>query len=125
GLSSSSGEKATLHNKRSNRYKESGGWMLVHRYSASVLQDQEYDISIYLVEKSLRNNQQKIKEINFVSYAVGDMWSGSPFSITSQENGFELKLSAYGPFLCIANVHFKDGSNCTLERFIDFEMANS
>lgn len=124
-LASPAGRGASLHQERTERYQESGGWMLVHRYRSSDAPDQEYDISVYLIEKKSKKQEGKQREVEFVSYAVGEMWRGSPFTVTDPKNGFELKLSAFGPFLCIAEVHFRDGSKCRLERFIDFEMANS
>lgn len=119
-------EHSSLHQERARRYQESAGWMLVHRYRASDIQDQDYDISVYLVEKKWKdkNDAWTSKEVECVRYAVGEMWPGSPFIVVDPENGFELKLSAYGPFLCIAEIHFKDGCSCRLERFIDFEMAS-
>ena len=122
-LASPAGEGSSLHQQRAQRYEESGAWMLVHRYRASDAPDQEYDISVYLVEKKSLKQVFNSKEVKYVRYAVGEFWPGSPFTVGDPENGFELKLSAYGPFLCIAEVHFKDGSVCRLERFIDFEMA--
>lgn len=125
-LASPAGQGSSLHEERAKRYEESAGWMLVHRYRASDAPDQKYDISVYLVEKERKNRREAYdrKEIEYVRYAVGEMWLGSPFTVADPENGFELKLSAYGPFLCIAEVHFTDGSTCRLERFVDFEMAN-
>jgi 3',5'-cyclic AMP phosphodiesterase CpdA len=126
-LASPVGHGSPLHRERAMRYEESAGWMLVHRYRASDAPDQEYDISVYLIEKKWKNRRKAYdkKEIDYVRYAVGEMWFGSPFTVSDPENGFELKLSAYGPFLCIAEVHFTDGSICRLERFIDFEMADA
>ncbi len=123
-LSSARGEGALLHTMRAARYEESGGWMLVHRYRASNAPDQEYDISLYVIEKKRKTEEFAKKTVVFVRYAVGDMWRGSPYTVDDPQNGFELRLSAYGPFLCIAEVHFSDKSTCHLERFIDFEMAN-
>jgi hypothetical protein len=75
------------------------------------------------MRKATKRAEDVVKAVECVRYAVGEMWPGSPFTVTDQRNGFELRLSAYGPFLCMAEVHFKDGSACLLERFIDFEMA--
>jgi len=122
-LASPAGEGSSLHQQRAKRYEESAGWMLVHRYRASDAPDQEYDVSVYLVEKKSEMEVFSRKEVEYVRYAVGQFWSGSPFTVADPENGFELKLSAYGPFLCIAEVSFMDGSKCRLERYIDFEMA--
>lgn len=126
-LASLEGEGSSLHQERAKRYEESGGWMLVHRYRASDAPEQEYDISVYLVEKTWKTKSPTYtpKQIDYVRYAVGEMWFGSPFTVTDADNGFELDLSAYGPFLCIAEVYFKDGGTCRLERFIDFEMATN
>jgi|GEM_PF-4063505 len=127
-LASPIGTGESMHQDRSKRYQESGGWMIVHRYRSSNEPDQNYDISIYLIKKKFKKENKmleiKHKEVEFVIYAVGELWSGSPFKVTNPKNGFELKLSAYGPFLCVAEVHFQDNSTCRLERFIDFEMVN-
>lgn len=124
GLASPVGMESSLHEERKKRYETSGGWMLVHRYRESQTPDQEYDISVYLILKKSNQEPGLEKKIEFVRYAVGEMWRGSPFTVTDPRNGFELRLSAYGPFICIAEVHFADGSTCQLERFIDFEMAD-
>jgi hypothetical protein len=34
-----------------------------------------------------------------------------------------VRLSAYGPFLCICRVTFDDGERVVLYRYIDFEMG--
>ena len=36
-------------------------------------------------------------------------------------DGFAVRLSAYGPTLCVARVRFHDGTEATLTRYLDFE----
>jgi len=107
---------------RGARYAASDGWMLVHRYRRSRDPDQLFDISIYLTTHKKAVGSRK--EVRAVKYDVGQMWPGSPFRIVDPKNGFELRLSAYGPFLCLASVEFEDGTSCSLERYVDFEMSD-
>lgn len=121
--SSTSREMTTSsHNERIKKYQVTDGWMLVHRYRKSQSSIQDYDISIYLKQHSTQKH--KTRKISFVLYSVGEMWPGSPFKIADPKNGFELRLSAYGSFICIAEIQFSDSSSCKIERYIDFEMSD-
>jgi len=107
--------------ERAAAYAASDGWMLVHRYRRSPEPEQLFDISIYLAPHKKRGER---KQVQAVTYDVGRLWPGSPFRIEDPGNGFELRLSAYGPFLCLASVEFQDGSTCALQRYVDFEMSD-
>ena len=108
--------------KRAARYAASDGWMLVHRYRRSREPDQLFDISVYLTAHKKADGGRK--EVRTVTYDVGQLWPGSPFLVEDPKNGFELRLSAYEPFLCLASIEFKDGTGCSLERYVDFEMSD-
>ncbi len=119
--------KARLHDQRVDRYRSTEGWMLVHRSRKSASPEQKADISIYIVQHKQDDKQGNLpanRKIRQVLYAVGPKWPGSPFISQNAENGFELRLSAYNPFLCVALIEFNDGSVQQLERYIDFEMTD-
>jgi 3',5'-cyclic AMP phosphodiesterase CpdA len=81
--------------ERGARYAASDGWMLVHRYRRSREPNQLFDISVHLTaHKKAESGRKKVRA---VTYDVGQMWPGSPFLIEDPKNGFELRLSAYGP----------------------------
>jgi hypothetical protein len=111
-----------LNDERRQRYEGSDGWMIVHRYRPSDMPDQTYDISISMYRHP--SNVRRSKSLVAVRYAVGDKWAGSPFIVEDSTSNFELRLSAYGSFLCIAELRFDDGSSAILDRYIDFEMSD-
>ena len=104
--------------------------MLTHRIRPSKKEGQEFDISIFLIRKPSKIIQSaKFKDVEYVEYYLGKYFGGKPrgakFIVKNPSNGFAMTTSAYGPPLCIAKIHFRDGNIAETYRFLDFEMQGA
>jgi hypothetical protein len=62
--------------------------------------------------------------VHRVEYYFGEYWHNRVFVASDRSTGFLVSTSAYGPFVCTAEVHFTDGAVAMLSRYIDFEMGH-
>jgi hypothetical protein len=95
--------------------------MLVHRVVVSNKPDQLYDILIYLTPHPPSN--ATLVGVTKVEYYFGKSWGQSIFTSVDRARGFAISTSAYGPFMCTAEIHFSDGDVAIVARYIDFEMG--
>jgi hypothetical protein len=93
---------------------------LVHRISASQDPEQLYDVLVYVVP-SLRHGS--LSGLLHVDYYFGKYWRRTIFRSIDRATGFLITTSAYAPFTCTARLHFSDGHDAFLHRYIDFEMG--
>jgi hypothetical protein len=119
GTVSSTVALPTRQAARDGIYQAARGFMLVHRLFRSDTDGQHYDILIYLIP----HKGASLVEVTRVEYFLGRFWGNQIFTATDRSHGFALLASAYGPFLCTAEVFFNDGTSHTLSRYIDFEMG--
>jgi hypothetical protein len=105
--------------ERDEYYARTRRVMLVHQLFRSNASDQVYDALIYVVPHS----GASLAGVSRVEYFFGRMWNSIVFSSADRGRGFPIVTSAYGPFLCTAEVFFNDGESVILHRFIDFEMG--
>src|SRR3989339_212245 len=112
----------SLEEKRIKSYEDKKGLFLVHTWRPSLTPGQAADIVIWLQQHGkgpLSNG-----EIEKVEYQLGDKFFKKPKIKTNLTESFRLEVSAYGPLLCIAQVHFKNGEMpIVIERYINFEEA--
>jgi hypothetical protein len=104
---------------RDGVYAASRGFMLVHRLFRSDTDGQHYDVLIYIIP----HKDASLIQVTRVEYFLGRFWYNRIFTASERSHGFALLASAYGPFLCTAEVFFTDGTSHTLSRYIDFEMG--
>jgi hypothetical protein len=57
-----------------------------------------------------------------LEYQLGPKFFAAPVEKTNPMDGFSLRVSAWGPFLCVARVTLDDGTALVLERYVDFDM---
>lgn len=105
---------------RTSLYKDSRGLQLVHTLSKSSADQQLFDIEIFIVP----HKEASVKGLSKVSYFFGSYWSNKSFETSNRFNGFLVSTSAYGSFLCTAELTFTDGTSTLLSRYIDFEMGD-
>jgi hypothetical protein len=115
-VSDDNGERAT---DRTDHYKLTRGVMLVHRLTRSQREDQVFDILLYVIP-----HKTVLSGVAKVEYFFGNYWGNRVYSVTDRSRGFPVVVSAYGPMLCTAKVHFTDGETVMLYRYIDFEMGD-
>ena len=108
------------------RYRERGQYylpnrdiFLVHRIAPSSKQGQLYDILIYLIP----HKDATLACVQKVEYYFGPHWGDRIFTSTNRARGFAISTSAYGPFVCTAEIYFTDGQKTIIWRYIDFEMG--
>jgi len=106
-----------LNDERKAYYRQTHKIMLVHRLFRSTKPDQVYDVLIYLIP----HGKASLVEVTNVKYFLGRYWGNEVFSSNDRSQGFPILTSAYGTFLCCAQVAFNDGTTQTLYRYIDFE----
>ncbi len=107
------------YEERAKYYVPNRDIFLVHTISPSRDPDELYDIRMYLVP----HKSASLTPVQRVEYYFGKYWKDRVFISTNRSNGFLVSTSAYGPFVCTAEVHFSDGEVVMLSRYIDFEMG--
>ena len=56
-------------------------------------------------------------------FFLGQYWGNRVIAAMAGAQYIGITTSAYGPFLCVARVRFRDGGTAILSRYIDFEMG--
>jgi len=105
---------------RNSTYQKHRGYFLVHSLALSKDVNQKYDLFIYL----LRHKSQDYTDISKVEFFFGHYWDNQIFEGSKSGSYIGVQTSAYGPFLAICRITFKDNSNVIINRYVDFEMGN-
>lgn len=111
--------KNIRYEERKQYYEPTRRIFLVHRIAPSKDPHQLYDIAIYL----LPHEDNSLIAVHKVEYYFGRSWGNRIFTSIDRANNFLISTSAFGPFVCTAEVHFSDGTAVMLWRYIDFEMG--
>jgi hypothetical protein len=106
-------------NQREQYYRPNRNILIVHRLAPSSLSGMLYDIQIYAVP----HKDATLACLNKVEYYFGKYWGNQIFTSIDRARGFEITTSAYGAFMCTAKLHFSDGEDVIINRYIDFEMG--
>jgi hypothetical protein len=114
-----SDENNARYEERRKYYRPNRRVFLVHKIAPSSEPGQLYDILMYLVP----HKEASLTGIKKVDYYFGESW-GKIFTSIDRANGFPISTSAYGPFVCTAEIHFSDGDIQMVWRYIDFEMGS-
>lgn len=109
------------HAQREQYYQPNRLIMLVHRVSPSASRGQLYDILLYLMPHP--NSDATLLGVKQVEYYFGKSWNRSIFTSVDRARGFPISTSAYGPFMCTAEIEFVDGNKVMVSRYVDFEMG--
>ncbi len=105
--------------RRKAIYEQNHGLFLIHTWRSSPKPGQVADIIISLWQH--REGPLTKGTVKSVEYHLGSMFFDFTVVKTNRSSNFRLKVSAYGPMLCLANVNFDDGTpSLDLERYIDF-----
>jgi hypothetical protein len=109
------------HEQREEYYKPNRLIMLVHRVAPSMEEGLLYDVLIYVVPHP--KSDASLISVTRVEYYFGKSWGSKIFTSIDRAHGFAISTSAYGPFMCTAQIHFNDGHTAMVSRYIDFEMG--
>lgn len=104
---------------REDAIKQNRGLFLAHVLEPSKNPGQKYDIFIFLV----RHQSTDFSDIAYAEFFLGPYWGNQIFYEREKRGLIGIATSAYGPFLCICRVTFKDKTQINLHRYIDFEMG--
>lgn len=107
------------YQERGNYYLPNRDLFLVHKLVSSTKPDQLYDVLIYLIP----HKNATLSFVQKVEYYFGPYWDNRIFTSTDRAKGFAISTSAFGPFVCTAELHFTDGQTSMIWRYIDFEMG--
>jgi hypothetical protein len=103
--------------RRNAVYAEHRNIFLTHVISPSAKPGQMFDVFIYLV----RHKSTDFSDIRYAEFFLGPYWENKVFPAVERNGFIGLATSAFGTFLCLCKLIFKDGSEVQLERYIDFE----
>jgi hypothetical protein len=107
---------AEWNEHRYGKYKASRDLFLVHSLAPSSDPKQLVDIFIYLQ----RHKSSDLSDVKGAEFFLGPYWEDQIFRIPNEGKALGISVSAYGEFLCVCKVIFKDGNTALLERYINF-----
>ena len=94
---------------------------LVHTLRPSPVHPWPYDILIYLVP----HKDAKLSTVSYAEFFLGKGWDDHIYRAANEEGFVGISVNTRGPFLCTCRVVFQDNHETLLDRYIDFEMADS
>jgi hypothetical protein len=106
-------------NTRNSIYSDNKGYFIAHVLEPSSEEGQEYDIFIYLI----RHKSKDYNNIEKAEFFFGQYWGNKVYQGTKVNSLIGVRTSAYGPFLTLCKVTFRDGTSVMLHKYIDFEMG--
>lgn len=104
---------------RNKVYENSRGYFIAHVLEPSKKEGQEYEIFIYLI----RHKSKEYSDVEKVEFFFGHYWGNKIYVGSKSGDYIGVRTSAYGPFLALCRISFKDGSAVTINKYIDFEMG--
>ena len=107
---------AEWNEHRYGKYRTSKDVFLVHSLAPSSDPKQLFDIFIYLQH----HKGSKLSDVKSAEFFLGPYWEDQVFRIPNKGQALGISVSAYGEFLCVCKLIFKDGSTAFLERYINF-----
>jgi hypothetical protein len=103
-------------NERRNAvYQAHRDVFLTHIIRPSSKPGQRFDVFIYLT----RHKSEDFTDVLFAEFFLGPYWENKVFPAVAKSNFIGISTSAYGTFLCICRVTFKDMTHLYLD--LDFE----
>jgi hypothetical protein len=107
--------------RRNAVYADHRNVFLTHIIRPSSRPGQTFDVFIYLI----RHKSEDLSDIRVAEFFLGPYWENKVFPAVESNGFIGISTSAYGTFLCICRVTFKDGTHLYLDRYIDFEMQRT
>jgi len=105
-------------NRRRNAVKKAHRDIYItHVIQPSTKKGQKFEVFIYLI----RQKSTDFSDVLFAEFFLGKYWGNKVFPAVEQNGFIGIATAAYGTFLCLCRVTFRDGTHLYLDRFIDFE----
>jgi hypothetical protein len=112
-------KEAVRWKQREQYYVPNRNILLVHRIAPSHHEGMLYDVEIYLVP----HRGATLANVARVEYYFGKHWGNQIFVSIDRARSFAISTSAYGAFMCTAELFFTDGEPVFINRYVDFEMG--
>jgi membrane protein implicated in regulation of membrane protease activity len=120
-------EGASWTLERAEAYQRTDSLFLVHVYEPSSEPGMKYDVTIFLlrhVPGDAPNQRENFTEVEKVELYLGPSWGDKTFTAPNNGGLIGIRTLAWGSFLAIGRVTFKDRREpLILRRYVDFEMA--
>ena len=113
--------EASWSEERDNIYEGNRRVFLAHVLEPTDAPGQRYKVFIFLV----RHRGEALRDVAFAEFFLGSSWGNRIFREYPRDGKIGLATAAYGTFLCVCHVHFRDGRVAKLHRYIDFEMGRA
>lgn len=115
---------------RVQEYERTHGFMLAHVYKPSSERGQIFDVSIFVVQHKKGTTTppaRKFDEIQKAEFFFGESWGNQVFEVRGEDGFFGARVHAWGTFLAMCRVTFKDADKkpVILFRYVDFSMAKA
>jgi hypothetical protein len=107
--------------QREQYYLPSRKVLLVHRIAPSRQPGMLYDVQLFLCPHT--RSGSTLASVAKVEYYFGRHWGNQIFVSIDRARSFMISTSAYGPFMCTAELFFSDGERVFINRYVDFEMG--
>lgn len=107
---------ADWNKHRYSKYQSSRDIFLVHSLAPSTDSDQLFDIFVYLQ----RHKSSDFSDIRCAEFFLGPYWADQVFRVPNEGKPIGIAVSAYGEFLCVCRITFKDGTEVFIDRYINF-----
>lgn len=101
---------------RYGRYGASRDVFLVHSLAPSSDPNELFDIFLYLY----RHRNRDMSDVVEAEFFLGPWFNDQVYRIPNTGKPIGVAVSAYGEFLCVCRVTFKDGNTAMLERYVNF-----
>ena len=116
--------------ERPKEYERTHGFMLAHVYKPSSERGQIFDVSIFIVRHKKGTTTppaRNFDEIQKAEFFFGESWGNRVFEVRGEDGFFGARVHAWGTFLAMCRVTFKDPSKdpIILFRYVDFSMAKA
>jgi hypothetical protein len=116
-------EKAvsTLADERLGLYKRFRRLMLVNRFYPPTVPGQDFDVVLLIhAHKGSDQPAGSLDDIERVEYFLGPSWNNRVFSSTEADQHFAVRVSAYGSFVCVCRIKFRNSDSQEIQyRYID------
>lgn len=99
---------------------------LAHVLTPSKSPLHKFDIFIFLIRHQGVLKHKGVDssiDIDYAEFFLGETWGNQIFKSQNKGGRIGFSTSAYGTFLVLCRVVFKDGYEVIIDRYIDFEMG--
>jgi hypothetical protein len=130
GVPAGGASPRTWQYERVLEYARTDRLFLVHAYEPSKVPGQRFDVTIFLmrhVPGAGDNEVTGLHDVDKAEFYFGPSWNDKVFVIPNEGQVMGMRTSAWGTFLALCRVTFKDPAKrpVVLFRYIDFTMAPS